>query len=125
MNGVYIFSGDTSGQPAYQLNKASATGVDRLITSAATTQIADPTGVTFQIAKTAQDIFDKRDSSDNPAPENTFAALQNLKTALLAGDTSAINSAISSVKTANDYVNQQSGFYGVAQNRISSSIDLA
>jgi flagellar hook-associated protein 3 FlgL len=125
VNGVYIFSGDTSGQPAYQLNNASATGVDRLITSAATTQIADPTGVTFQIAKTAQDIFDKRDSSDNPAPENAFAALQNLKTALLAGDTNAINSAISAVKTANDYLNQQSGFYGTAQNRISSSIDLA
>jgi len=125
VSGVYVFSGDTSGQPAYQVNTASPTGVDRLLTSAATVQIADPTGVTFQIAKTAQDIFDKRDSSDNPAPENVFAALQSLKTALLAGDTNAINAAIGAVKTANDYVNQQSGFYGATQNRISSSIDLA
>ncbi len=125
VDGVYIFSGDASGSPAYQLNLSSATGVDRLITSPATGQVADPTGITFQVARTAQDLFDKRDGSDNPAPENAFAALQNLRVALLAGDSNAINTAIGSVKAANDYLNTQLGFYGTAQNRISSSIDLA
>ena len=125
VDGVYIFSGDSGGSPAYQVNTASPTGVDRLITSPAAAQVADPAGVTFQVAKTAQDLFDKRDNSDNPAPENAFAALHSLQTALLSGDANAINQAIGAVKGSNDYLNQQLGFYGAAQNRISSSIDLA
>ncbi|HYL72679.1 MAG TPA: hypothetical protein VEU96_00655, partial [Bryobacteraceae bacterium] len=36
VDGVYIFSGDSSGSPAYQINLSSPTGVDRLITAAAT-----------------------------------------------------------------------------------------
>jgi len=125
VDGVYIFSGDSSSSPAYQVNNASPTGVDRLITATATVQVADPTGQTFQVARTAQDLFDKRDNSDNPAPENAFAALHNLQTALLGGDPNAISQAIGAVKTANDYLNQQLAFYGQAQNRISSSVDLA
>ncbi len=125
VDGVYIFSGDATGSPAYQLNSSSPTGVDRLITASATAQVADPAGVTFQVAKTAQDLFDKRDSSDNVAPENAFAALHSLQVALESGDAGAIDTAIGSVKTSGDYLNQQLGFYGAAQNRISSSIDLA
>ncbi len=125
VNGVYIFSGDASGLQPYQVNPASATGVDRLVTAQATQQIADPTGVTFQTGMTAQDLFDKRDSSDNPAPENAFAALNNLQLALQAGDTTAIATAIASLQTASTHLDQQLGFYGAAQNRIASAIDLA
>jgi flagellar hook-associated protein 3 FlgL len=123
--GVYIFSGDDSSSPSYQLDPSSPTGVDRLIVTQATQQIADPTGVTFQVAMTAQDLFDKRDASDNPAPENAFAALQSLQTALQSGDQAAITQALGSIQTASAYVNQQAGFYGTAENRISSAIDLA
>jgi len=123
--GVYIFSGDNSGSPSYQLDPSSPTGVDRLIVTQATQQIADPTGVTFQIAMTAQDLFDKRDSSDNPAPENAFTALQNLETALQNGDQNGISQALSSIQSASAYVNQQAGFYGAVQNRISAAVTLA
>jgi flagellar hook-associated protein 3 FlgL len=123
--GVYIFSGDNSSSPSYQLDPSSPTGVDRLIVTQATQKIADPTGVTFQVAMTAQDLFDKRDASDNPAPENAFAALQNLQTALQSGDHNAITQALGSIQTASAYINQQAGFYGTAQNRISSALDLA
>jgi flagellar hook-associated protein 3 FlgL len=123
--GVYIFSGDNSSSPSYQVDPSSPTGVDRLIVAQATQRIADPTGVTFQIAMTAQDLFDKRDASDNPAPENAFAALQNLQTALQSGDQNATAQALGSIQTASAYVNQQAGFYGTAENRISSAIDLA
>lgn len=123
--GVYIFSGDDSSSPSYQLDPSSPTGVDRLIVTQATQQIADPTGVTFQVAMTAQDLFDNRDASDNPTPQNAFAALQNLKTALQSGDQNAITQALTSVQTASAYVNQQAGFYGTAENRISSAISLA
>jgi flagellar hook-associated protein 3 FlgL len=125
VNGIYIFSGDASGSQPYQLNPASATGVDRLVTAQATQQTADPTGITFQSAMTAQDLFDKRDSSDNPAPGNAFAALNNLQLALQAGNTNAISTAIASIQTASTYLNQQLGFYGAAQNRIASALDLA
>lgn len=125
VEGVYIFSGDNGNSPAYQVDTNSPTGVDRLITPAATAQIADTTGITFAIAKTAQDLFDKRDSSDNPTVQNAFAALANLQAALQGGDPNAIAQAIDGVKTASDYMNQQLGFYGMVQNRINSSIDLA
>ena len=125
VSGVYIFSGDNSSSPSYQLDPSSSTGVDRLIVTQATQQIADPTGVTFQVALTAQDLFDKRDASDNPTSENAFAALQNLQTALENGDSAGITQALGSIQTASAYVNQQAGFYGTAENRISSAIALA
>ena len=125
VGGVYIFSGDQGASPAYQVNPASANGVDRLIQTQATALASDPTGNTFQVAKTAQDLFDKRDSSDNFAPENAFAALKNLQNALQSGNNTAISQAIDGIHTASAYLNQQLGFYGEAQNRIDSAISLA
>jgi flagellar hook-associated protein 3 FlgL len=125
VDGVYIFSGDQGASPAYQVNNASPNGVDRLIKTQATAQASDPTGITFQVAKTAQDLFDNRDASDNFTPQNAFAALKNLQTAIQSGNTAAISSAIDGVHTASAYLNQQLGFYGEAQNRIDSAINLA
>jgi flagellar hook-associated protein 3 FlgL len=125
VDGVYIFSGDQGASPAYQVNTASPNGVDRMIKTQATAQASDPTGITFQVAKTAQDLFDNRDSSDNFTPQNAFAALKNLQNALQSGNTAAISTAIDGVHTASAYLNQQLGFYGEAQNRIDSAIDLA
>jgi len=125
VSGVYIFSGDQGASPAYQVDTAGPNGVDRLIKTQATAQASDPTGTTFQVAKTAQDLFDKRDSSDNFAPENAFAALNNLVVALQGGNTTAIGQAVDGVHTATSYLNQQLGFYGEAQNRIDSAISLA
>ncbi len=125
VDGVYIFSGDQSGSPAYQLDPSSATGVDQLITTQATQQIADPTGVTFQVAMTAQDLFDNSDANGNPTPQNAFAALQSLQTALQNGDQSGITQALSNVQSASAYLNQQLSFYGAAENRISSALSLA
>lgn len=125
VDGVYIFSGDDPTAPAYQVDTNSPTGADRLITPTATAQVLDPTGITFPIAKTAQDLFDQRDASDNPTANNAFAALANLQSALQSGNQSAITQAITGVQTAGAYLNQQLGFYGTVQDRITSSIDLA
>ena len=125
VNGVFIFSGDQTGSPAYQLDSASPTGVDRLVTAQATRLIQDPTGVNFAIAKTAQDLFDHRDSSDNPAPDNVFAAVNNLQIALQNGDQPGIVNALDSLKTSQDYLNQQLAFYGSVQQRIASATDVA
>lgn len=125
VDGVYIFSGDQSGSPAYQVNPSSPTGVQQLIQTQATAQAADPTGITFPVALTAQAIFDNRDSSGNVTPQNVFASLQNLQNALQGGNSTTIAQAVDGVNTANAYLNQQLGFYGEAENRISSAISLA
>jgi len=125
VDGVYIFSGDQSGSPAYQVDPTSPTGVQQLITTQATAVAADPTGITFPVALTAQDIFDNRDSSGNPTPQNVFASLQNLQNALQGGNSATIAQAVDGVNTSNAYLNQQLGFYGEAENRITSAISLA
>jgi flagellar hook-associated protein 3 FlgL len=125
VNGVYIFSGDASGSPPYQLDPTSPTGVDQLVTAQDTQQIADPTGLTFQIGMTAQQLFDNSDANGNPTPQNAFAAVNSLQLALQNGDTNGISQALDSLQSASGYLNQQLGFYGAVQNRISSAIDLA
>ena len=125
VNGVYIFSGDASGSVPYQLDPTSPTGVDQLVTAQATALTADPTGITFQTSMTAQQLFDAQDTLGNPTPQNAFAALNNLQLALQSGNVTNITAAISNVQTAGDYLNQQLGFYGAAENRITSAIDLA
>jgi flagellar hook-associated protein 3 FlgL len=125
VNGIYIFSGDQTASPPYQVNAASANGVDRLVTAPATRQIQDPTGLTFAVAQTAQDLFDKRDATDNFAPENVFAAVHNIQVALQNNDLPGLTAAIGQLQTAQDYLNQQSAFYGAAENRIAAASDLA
>jgi flagellar hook-associated protein 3 FlgL len=125
VNGVYIFSGDQTGSAPYQLDPSSATGVKQLVTAQATQQIADSTGITFPISMTAQQIFDAQDASNNPTPQNAFAALNGLQAALQGGNLANIGAALGNIKSASAYLNQQLGFYGTAQKRITSAIDLA
>jgi flagellar hook-associated protein 3 FlgL len=126
VGGVYVFSGDASGSPAYQVDTSSPTGVDRLITpQQATLQVAGPSGVTFQVSMTAQDLFDQRDSSDNPTANNAFAALNTLAQALQSGNTANIAAAVGVVQGASGYVNNLTGFYGAAENNVSSALSLA
>ncbi|HTB18406.1 MAG TPA: hypothetical protein VK708_09825 [Bryobacteraceae bacterium] len=126
VGGVYVFSGDASGSPPYQVDTSSPTGVDQLLTpQQSTLQIAGPSGVTFQVSMTAQDLFDQQDSSGTPTANNAFAALNGLVLALQSGSTSNITQALSALQTASDYVNSQTGFYGAAENNVSSALDLA
>ncbi len=126
VGGVYVFSGDASGAPPYQVDTSSPTGVDRLVTpQQSTLQIAGPTGVTFQVSMTAQDLFDQRDSSDSPTANNAFAALSGLSQALESGNTANITQAVNVLQGAAGYVNDQTGFYGAAENNVSSALDLA
>lgn len=126
VGGVFVFSGDASGSPSYQVDTSSATGVDRLVTpQQSTLQVAGPTGVTFHVSMTAQDLFDQRDSSDNPTANNAFAALNTLVQALQSGNNASITQAVNGLQSASNYVNQQTGFYGAAENNVSSALSLA
>jgi flagellar hook-associated protein 3 FlgL len=126
VGGVFVFGGDASGSPPYQVDTSSPTGVDRLITpQQSTLRVAGPTGVTFQVSMTAQDLFDQRDINDNPTTSNAFAALNSLTQALLSGNTTNIAQAVNAVQTASNYVNSQTTFYGTAENNITSALNLA
>jgi flagellar hook-associated protein 3 FlgL len=124
-DGKYLFSGDSSSQPAYSVDLANPNGVDRLLTAPATRLIQDSTGQTFAVAKTAQDLFDHRNPDDSLAADNVFAAVNNLRLALTNNDQAGTVAAAASIQTAQDYLNQQGVFYGAVQNRITNALDVA
>jgi len=126
VGGVYVFSGDQTGSAPYKVDTSSPTGVDQLITpQQATLQVQGPSGVRYQVSMTAQELFDQQDSGGNPTTNNAFAALTNLVQALESGNATNITQAISNVQAAGNHVNSQTGFYGEAENNISSALDLA
>lgn len=125
VDGEYIFSGDNSGSPSYRYNPSSPTGVDRLQISTSNQQAQDGSGESFSISLSANQIFDVRDNSDNPASGNVFAAMNAVRTALLNNDTAGIQTALGSVQTASSYLNEQQGFYGSVENRLTSALNQA
>ena len=124
-DGHYLFSGDSSLQPAYTVNLGNPNGVNRLLTAPATRLIQDSSGQTFAVAKTAQDLFDHRNPDDSLATDNVFAAVNSLRVALLNNDQAGTNAAAASIQTAQEYLNQQGAFYGAVQNRITNALDVA
>ncbi len=124
-NGAYVFGGDQPTTASYQVDLSNPNGVDRLVTTQSTALIQDASGITFAASKTAQNIFDNRNPDDTLASNNIFAAVNSLRVALANNDTAGINTAISSLNTAQDYLSQQLAFYGGVQNQISNAQDVA
>jgi flagellar hook-associated protein 3 FlgL len=123
--GQYVFAGDESTSPPYQLDSSSPTGVDQLVTAPAPRLIQDATGVTFAVSLNAQQIFDHRDSSNQPDANNVFLAVNNLAAALASNNQTAITTALGSLQTAQNYLSQQLQFYGGVQDQISNATDVA
>ncbi|HTQ54188.1 MAG TPA: flagellin [Bryobacteraceae bacterium] len=124
VNGQYIFSGDQSGQPSYAMN-ATGDGVVQLITPGPPGQIADANGLPISIGLTAQQIFDDRDASGNPAADNVFGAVSGLLAALQANDSAGIQNALSNIQAASAHLNDESSFYGAAQNNMTNASNAA
>ena len=124
-NGSYIFGGDSATSAPYQLDLSNANGVDRLSTAPSTRLIQDATGMTFAVSLSAQTIFDNRNPDDSLASNNVFAAVNSLRVALSNNDQAGITSAIGSVQTAQDYLQQQLAFYGGVQTEVSNAISVA
>lgn len=122
--GQYVFGGASDQSPSYQFDTSTQT-VDRLQISSSTRQVADSSGATFPIGLSANQVFDVRDASDQPASGNVFAAVTAVSAALLANNTSDLQAAASSVSTASTYVNQQQTFYGQTENRITQALSVA
>ena len=75
-----------------------------------------PTGPTFPLARTAQQIFDAAAPADN-----IFGTLLTLRQALLDNDETAIFNALDALRQPSGYLNSQLGFYGTTQNRIAEA----
>jgi flagellar hook-associated protein 3 FlgL len=125
VNGRYIFSGDLDQQPLYAVDSSKPNGVAQLTTANSTRAITDPSGGTLWKAKTAQDIYDARNADGTVASGNVFAAVGSLITALQNGDTSAAQTALTSLKAADDHLNLQLGLYGIAQSRVADASNSA
>jgi flagellar hook-associated protein 3 FlgL len=122
--GRFIFGGTSDQSPSYQYNTTTQTIV-RLDVSSSTRQAADSSGATFPVGLSANQIFDVRDASDQPANGNVYAALTAVSNALLANDPTALQTAASSIRDASAYVNQQQTFYGQTENRITEALSQA
>lgn len=125
VNGQYIFSGDDTSQPQYQLDSSQSTGVAQLSSPTNTRMIVDGNGAPISVTMTAQQIFDARDSSGNPTAGNVFVAVSALQTALQNNDTTQITQAIDSLQSASANVNNALQFYGNAEDQINSATTLA
>lgn len=124
-DGLYVFSGDNALQPQYQLDLNSPTGVDQLSTAPSTYLIQDATGVTFAVAQTAQQIFDDQDGQGNPAADNIFAAVNNLRIALANNDQTGITNALSSLQLGQTHLAESLQFYGGVQDQLQNATDVA
>lgn len=119
--GRYIFGGDQDSSPPYSLNPARPTGVDQLTAQSATRTVTDPSGQTVFQARTALTIFDHQSAPGTPAPDNAFAALQNLHTALVNNDPAGAANALTSLESVSTWLNQQQSLYGTDAQRITQA----
>lgn len=123
--GRYIFSGDQNQEPAYELNILNDNGVNRLLTAPSTRLIQHASGASFTAGKTAMEVFDARNADDSLAPDNVFAAVNGLRTALENNDQAGIDASLSALRAAGDHLNIELGFYGTVQNNIDEAIDFS
>jgi flagellar hook-associated protein 3 FlgL len=125
VQGRYIFGGDLDSTPPYAVDLTAANGASQLTNSAATRQVENAAGGSFAVSQNAQDIFDSRNPDGTFTSDNVFAALNNLRTALLANDTTQITAASASVQLASTHLNTAQAFYGTVENRITDATNYS
>ncbi|MCL5746468.1 MAG: hypothetical protein M1541_21480 [Acidobacteria bacterium] len=91
----------------------------------ASREIEDPAGGSFPVARTLQQVFDPRNPDGTPTTDNVFASIASLRAELQANNPDGIQTALESLKSAHEHLNQELGYYGAAQNRISNALDYA
>jgi flagellar hook-associated protein 3 FlgL len=125
VQGRYIFSGDADQSPSYQVNLSSPNGVDQLSNAASTRQIQNPEGGTFSASMTAQQIFSAQNADGTNAGGNVFAALNNLRVALLNNDQAGITTAQGEIQQASTQLNTAQSFYGNVENNITNATNYS
>jgi flagellar hook-associated protein 3 FlgL len=122
-NGRYIFSGDLDDQPLYSVDASQPEGVTQLAAPTSTRTITDGAGATLWVPRTAREIFDPKNADGSAASGNAFAAINSLVQALQNNDQAGAAAAVNSLKAADDYMSQQLGLYGIAENRVADALN--
>jgi flagellar hook-associated protein 3 FlgL len=117
--GRFIFSGDSDQQGPYTVDLTQAVPVSAYLGAPATRQVQHPSGSTFAVSRTAQEIFDSTDPTTN-----VFGALVSLRSALLANDDAAVLASADAMPKVGEYLNSQLAFYGTTQNRVAEASDF-
>ena len=121
VGGDYVFSGDQATQPTYSVNLANGNGVNQLIQPGPPAQINDANGVPFATGLTAQQVFDDRNVDGSYAPDDVFAAVNGLLTALQTNNVPNVQQAITNIQSAATHLNNESSFYGGVMNTITAA----
>jgi flagellar hook-associated protein 3 FlgL len=124
VQGRYIFSGDLDQTPSYQLDLTAPDGVDQLSNAASTRQVQNPEGGTFSPAMTAQQIFASQNADGTDAGSNVFAALNNLRVAMLANNQAGITTAQGQIQQGLVQLNTAQSFYGNVENIITNATNF-
>jgi flagellar hook-associated protein 3 FlgL len=119
VEGRYIFSGDADQVPPYTVDLTQATPVSVYAGGGVTRLIQHPNGARFSVARTARDIFDSANAS-----ENVFNSLNSLRLALSSDDETEIRSALDNVSSALTFLNRQLAYYGTVQNKVQEASDF-
>ena len=126
VGGRAIFGGDQDQTAPYQYDATNlVTGVDSLSPQTNTRVVVDTLGQTVYQPLTAQQIFGPTDNTGAPTANNAFAALESLYTALQTNNQPNVASALTSLQNAMSYVNQQQGYYGAAEQRLTNEQNAA
>jgi flagellar hook-associated protein 3 FlgL len=114
----YIFGGNLDQSAPYRFDAAA--GPSAVTTATSIRVINDSDGQPVYQALTAKQIFDPMDAAGAPMAGNTFAALSFLRTALQTNNQNGIRTALQSLESASDWLNQQQSYYGAAEQRLTS-----
>jgi flagellar hook-associated protein 3 FlgL len=118
VEGRYLFSGDSDQVAPYNIDITRLDAIGNYAGAPATREIQQPNGSRFSVARTAQEIFDAADPT-----QNVFHSVDDLRVALQNNDLAGINTALAKVMSASSYLNRQLAFYGTAQNNVAAATD--
>ncbi len=119
VQGRYIFSGDTDQTTPYSIDLTQSSPISAYQGTASTREIQGSDGNAFQVALTAQQIFDSPNAQDN-----VFTSITDLMQGLQNNDDTAISSSLSDVQSADTFLNQQLAFYGTVQDRVAGAVSF-
>ena len=120
ISGRYLFSGDTDQVAPYTYDSSATPPYSSYNGAASTREVEHPSGIRFDVARTAQEIFDSADPDCN-----VFAVIDNLRVALANNDDDAIQEALAPLAKVSEHLNVQLAFYGGVQNQVADATDFA
>lgn len=120
LGGRYVFSGDLDNVAPFTIDWSQPDPVSPYQGGPATRQAIHPTGPTFPIARSGEEIF------DNPDPnKNVFDALNELRLALENNDQQGVLAVIPRLQSATEHLNTQLAYYGTVRNAVDSAKEFA